>query len=271
MGIFGRHKEKKREFNKIYLSDGNKSLFIYISVIYGAVLSFGFYVFCQIVLKTFAAFKSDAIDLRILSQGIIQIGFFIITTLYLIIDIGGMVKVTHNFEYKLHSRFIHDVLIALMFLLMYDFIDGNIIAYFFAFSMNMLFAAIWGNNLKEEATLYMEKLGSTRALGTQERAEHFRYINWGIIIRQTHYLGSFFFLMLLGISYRLNAFCNPEKPPSDNSLLTLIILILGFFAWYTYFLMYSIRYSEERDRELSIPIGMPIEVFLKIVDNNKRG
>lgn len=246
----------KDDFMSIYSTHRNKSLFVYIPVIYSAVISYGFYVLAVCFSEFYIHIRANSADLPAVLIFIIQLGFFMITTLYLIIDLGGMVKLTSFFQYKTHSRFLHDLLIGLFFLIMYNEIKELSIFYFLAFSLNLLVAAIWGNNLKEEAQR-----------SNFEQAD--RVENWGLAIRDSHYLGACVFLFIFGVLLFINYYIVNESFLFDINIMGLVALIIGFFGWYIYFISYSVKYTGKIDREFAMPIGLPIRLFLCIINKSR--
>lgn len=260
--MWKRTKAIKEDLFKLYISKANTKLYDYIAVVYGVTLSYGFYVLTKCFVEFFNYIKADytftSPDKTALYKFIIQSGLFLITTLYLVIDLGGMVKVTYNLEYAHHSRFIHDMIIALCFLFMYHEIKELSVVYLFAFSINLFVAGIWGNNLKQEVTFLKE-------LEHLEKDVSKRFLNWGITIRNTHYVGASVMLILFGYSLIQNLIFFKQRYILEFNFILLIMLFVGFYLWYIYFLHYSIIYSRERDRELSVPIGLPAFLTLIIV------
>jgi len=248
----------KNEFMAKFTNLANKELSTYIPVIYGAVLSYGFYVLAVCFNDFHKTIKEDHFDTSALFIYALQIGLFFITTLYLLIDLGGMVKVSRLFPYQLHSRFIHDVIIALTFLVMYNEIRDLSVVYFLAFAINMFMAAIWGNNLKEEAR---------RASGSAPQNKRFE--RWGKAIRQTHFFGAAIFSAGMGSSIFSNLFLFKTPDFFDLKYASFFILLISFYGWYIYFLNYTVVYTGDLDREFSIPIGLPCSVIVGIINKAK--
>lgn len=229
----------------------------FVAVVYGAVLSFGFYIFATSLRSAFAPFelllggKWEGAKATIphFQSGVL----FLVTTHFLICDYAGMAKVNTLFPYQRRTRFFLDTVIAVLYLMLFQSCVNRSVLFPFEFALLLFFCSSWGNNLHMEASLYTSDSSDDlhRKLGVVAKTTA---DNWGMIIRDSHALGGFF-LCLVTLALLV---WNDEagKLARNMTLWQQFIVLLAITGWYVSFVIYAVRSSKSADH-LLVPGYMP--------------
>lgn len=134
-------------------SSANRYLSTIIPVIYGAVFSYSMYVASILIIKIWILVEvknPNWFSEIIISEYFYAFLGFIVVALYMIRDIGSIVKLEGQFHFLRSSRYTHEVFIAFLYMVTYTFIlHGNYLAVP-TFALVIFWGGIWCNQVKEE-------------------------------------------------------------------------------------------------------------------------
>ncbi len=127
-----------------------------VPVIYGAVFSYTMYVFSKLGVELFEAYAKreensvgntivPAIDVCWKSI----IAYFVIT-LYMIGDVGAVMKINGKYRYKRTSRYTQEYFVALGYIFTFSLLYINRVWAILPFTCVVFLGGLWFNNMKEE-------------------------------------------------------------------------------------------------------------------------
>jgi hypothetical protein len=196
----------------------NEKLFELIPVVYGAVLSYSLYVLAQIIIKLLntALVVSITADelIKLVNEFINKFVVFSAIILFMMKDVGEIVKLSKDYPYTRSSRFIMEIIIACFYLMTFAFIEINSYFAIISFSVAIITGGLSQNKFKGE---YLNSPSNIDALAQTQRFLH--YLGGGVILFEA------MIFLIKGYSYYL------QWTSTLCFLSTFIFWIVGYDYW----------------------------------------
>lgn len=148
----------------------NAYLFPLIPVIYGAVFSYAMYIFSNIIVAAYVEWDIQHIRKIAYSTSLKQIVLFTSFTIYMIEDVGSIMKTGNLYPFMRTSRYTFEIYIALFYICTFSLLDKSIYYSVIAFAIVVLLGGIWHNQFKEEYATHDSNVKSYSAI---ERDLHY--------------------------------------------------------------------------------------------------
>jgi hypothetical protein len=149
------------------MEHANSNLFQLIPVIYGAVFSYAMYVLSIVVIRAFNNWTTNKIfDHKYLYEIILFVAF----TLYMIEDVGSVIKLGYKYPFKKTSRYTFEIFIALLYICVFSFLSEGIYWSVSVFALIAVTSGVWYNQFKQEYRNHSEGLNE---YVTSERIMHY--------------------------------------------------------------------------------------------------
>lgn len=196
-------------------NDLNKSLASVVPIIYGAVFAYSMVVLSDITIHHFSipfqrnSAVSDLIPRRDYLKMLLV---YSLITIYMIDDIGCIIKIESEYPYKRTSRYTMEYFIALLYILSYTFVSIDLRYTILSFSGIMFFCGIWFNNFKEEYPDTKNKIDE-----------------YALVQRRWHYAGGSLILIEYIVFYSLSYFHFYSH--GENIYALICIFIISTIIW----------------------------------------
>jgi len=230
----------------------NVRLETFVSVLYGAALSYGFYAFVM-------SLKGGLDVLKPLLDGDwansdrlvphIQVGLlFWAVGYFLLCDYCGMARVNTLFPYRRRSpRFGLDCVIVVFYVMLFESCTNCSVLFPFEFTLLLFFCAAWGDRLRKEADLYVSATEGDLSVRLGIVARDVAH-SWGAIIRNSHVVGGFLLLIITAVLL----FSNYDEGQLSRHMTlwqesVVLVVLLG---WHTLTVAYAIGASRSPDHLL---------------------
>ena len=178
-------------------TEKNQALSKLIPVIYGAIFSYALYILAKTIDKywkvivlqnqqndiaiTWQAFTNAITNLGapVLTELSVFILLYITIMIYMIEDVGGIIKLEDNWPFKRTSRYTHEILLGTSYITIFTLLELNSYLAIFIFSINVLWGGIWTNQFKQEY-----------------RNDYIK--NYAVVLRTLHFFWGFILLLESG-------------------------------------------------------------------------
>lgn len=221
----------------------NKRLDGFVALIYGAVLSYGAVMFVEVFLGCIHGIRAilcetaettAAANAAATATGGSAVGLWTalgcallygLTMAYMAADFAGMIKTTALFPYYSPGRYHLDLVIPVVFLLLFDAARHGSYLFIFEFALLMVISGLWGRRLEGDvAEIEPEQLPTDHlrsdlvtalnlAKPEMKRAFHGAGAATGRTIAFTHFIGAGLFgliwALFVAASYLLEAYLRP--------------------------------------------------------------
>lgn len=165
----------------------NGNLFPLVSVIYGAVFSYAMYIFSSMIISAYNEWVVSDLSSIYNSKSLKEIVLFLMFMIYMIEDVGSIMKLGNLYPFKRTSRYTFEILIALFYICTFSMLASGIYYCTIFFAVVIFLQAIWFNQFKEE---YSDHESNIKTYSTIER--------------DLHYIGAFLLIVQPAIFIILN-------------------------------------------------------------------
>jgi hypothetical protein len=231
-------------------SPNNKLLNGIIPIIYGAVFSFAFYVLSQIILEIYNNLPNYFI---VENRTEFFIGFrmfikklilFIIVIIYMMEDVGAVLKLQEKYPYVRKSRYFHEIFISSLYVSTFTFILNAVFLAVFCVSLIIVWSGIWCNQLKEE---YFNISGAGQS-----------FVDYMRDLRDMHYIGGSFIFIEVSFSIVVFGTMSLEFYP-------LITVLTTFVLWRFVTLLYMVNKHKSNIKDFSVFVLLPRRIYSKLL------
>lgn len=200
-----------------------------VPVIYGAVLSYTMYVLAQLV-NRYLIFLADPTEnmSHHYHEYLMPIILYILFTMFMVVDVGSVIRYGDIFPYKSSGRYIYEVIIACFYVMSYAMLLENSIMSLLSFAFVIVWGAPWCNQLKQE---YLDDKSN---IDDYMRTK-----------RDLHYIGG----MLLVILTSLFIFIKKEFFLSISCVHSFGTL---FLIWFVFFDLYSANRHKDVEHKFGL-------------------
>lgn len=217
----------------------NEYLFPLIAVIYGAVFSYAMYIFSQIIITAYNEWDIKHFTTVLDSESLKEIVLFISITVYMIEDVGSIMKLGNLYPFKRTSRYTFEIFIALLYISTFSLLGANIYYCVMFFSAIVLLGAIWYNQFKEEYPNDPSNIN-----------------RYAVIERDLHYGGAIFLFAQASIFIALD-----ERSMTWYNVGAFVVIL---WAWMFFAARWICLRSGERVLRCRIMVFLPDHVVRKI-------
>lgn len=208
-------------------TDLNNSLSKLIPVIYGAIFSYALFILAKSIEKywdiivlqnqinnikvTWGTFISavNELGVPILNEISIFTVTYIAIVIYMIEDVGGIIKLENKWPFKRTSRYTHEILLGTTYIIIFTFIELNSYLAILIFSINVIWGGIWIIQFEQE---YL-KVGIK---------------SYALVLRLLHFFWGFVLFLEAGYFIWIDKVISPQWPQTICFLSTWLLMQLSF-------------------------------------------
>jgi hypothetical protein len=239
------------------LKNNNSNLAMLIPVIYGAVFSYSMYILSQIFVHHFTvpipkpnpSNPEVAQELALISSRdfVKMVISYCLITIYMIEDIGSIIKLEFDYPYKSTSRYTYEFVIASLYIITFSLVGTNSKWCILSFALILLVGGRWFAKFIQEYK--------------NDNSEDAKKVCMYAVAQKTwHYVGGLILLLFYLIFFLFNY--QNTKYIAGNAYFLIVIFALTTLAW----LFFSSLYIAINNRECVLKYNVNVIVPTKLIN-----